>query len=79
MLVSPEALGSGVRSGRKRLGLSLKRELTDVTLFLAQGPAVQPSLCALHLCEGAPAQGPAVDCGVADPESGGPRGRIESA
>ena len=42
------------------------------------GPCQQPSLCALDLCEGVPAGGPAVHCGVAELQSGGPRGRIES-
>ena len=78
-LASPAGLGSRVRSGRKGLGLPLKRELTAVTLFPAQGPTVQPSLFALDLCEGVPAWGLAVDCGVADAESEGPGGRIESA
>lgn len=38
-LAFPAALASGVRSGRKGLGLTLKRELSPVTLFPAQGPA----------------------------------------
>lgn len=54
-LACPPGLGTGVREDRKGPGRPLKRELTPVTVSPAQGPASQPSLCALDLCEVAPA------------------------